>query len=303
MKQDRKFAAIAIVGLPNVGKSTLLNALVGEKLAAVSQAPQTTRTRIVGVVNRGGAQLAFLDTPGLHQTRHELNVRMMRHIELAIAEAGMILWMVDAGGRCGPGERELAVRLCQAEQPIYLLLNKIDLVSKARLLEKIAAYKDLAPFREIVPVGAKLRQNFDPLWKILERDAPAGDWQYGEDEFTDQTERGLAAEFIREKVLRKTREELPHGVAVMITEWSEAPEGLTESLPQDGLFIAATIFCDRPGHRKMLLGKDGEMIKGIRQSAQRELKKMLQRPVCLELYVKADEGWRDKPDRLDRLRL
>jgi GTP-binding protein Era len=300
---NRKFAAIAIIGLPNVGKSTLLNALVGEKLAAVSQTPQTTRTRILGVVCRGNAQLAFLDTPGIHAERHSLNKRMMGHVEIAIAEAGLILWMVDANGRHGPKEHELAKRLAQIEQPIYLLINKIDLASKPKLLEKIAAYKDIAPFREIVPIGAKLKQNLEPLWKILVRDAPEGEWQYGEEEFTDQTERSLATEFIREKILRKTKEEIPHGVAVMITEWREGGEGYPDDMPPGGVFIAATIFCDREGHRKMLLGKGGEMIKGIRQSAQRELKKMLQRPVGLELFVKVDEGWRDRPDKLDRLRL
>jgi len=299
----RKFAVVAIIGLPNVGKSTLLNALVGEKLAAVSQTPQTTRTKILGVVNRGDVQLAFLDTPGIHSERHSLNKRMMEHVETTIAEADLIIWMIDADGFYGPKERELVKRLKQVRQPLYLLINKVDLVGKSKLLEKVAAYKDLVPFREIVPIGARLKQNLEPLWEILQRDAPEGDWQYGEDEFTDQTERGLAAEFIREKILRKTKEEVPHGVAVMITEWVEDGDDYPEDMVPGGVFIGAKVLCDRVGHRKILLGRDGEMIRDIRQSAQRELKKLLQRPVRLELFVKVDEGWRDRPDRLDSLRL
>jgi GTP-binding protein Era len=294
---------VAIVGLPNVGKSTLLNALVGEKLAAVSQTPQTTRTRILGVANSGDAQLAFLDTPGFHNERHQLNARMMGRLGSAIAEADLILWMIDADGRHGNKERELAARLKQAERPLYLLINKIDVVSKARLLEKVADYKDMAPFREIVPIGAKLKQNLEPLWDTLTRDAPEGGWRYGEDEFTDQTERTLAAEFIREKVLRKTREEVPHGVAVVITNWIEDGDFYPQDMDPGGVLIAADVLCDREGHRKILLGKGGEMIRDIRISAQRELKKMLQRPTRLELFVKADEGWRDRPSKLDGLRL
>ena len=298
------YAAVAIIGLPNSGKSTLLNALVGEKLAAVSQTPQTTRGRILGVVNRGQVQLAFLDTPGIHEAKHVLNQRMLKHVEAAMEEADLLLWVVDADGFLGPGERELAKRLKHARQPVYLLLNKLDLLSKGRLLEKIAEYKDLMDFREIVPIGAKLGLNLEPLWGILERDAPAGTWQFTDDTFTDQTERGMAMEFIREKVLRKTREEVPHGVAVTIERWIEAgQEGYPEDLPEGGTFIAAQILVERANHRKILLGSGGEMIRDIRQSAQRELKKLLQRPVRLELHVKVQEDWRDQPDQLDRLKL
>lgn len=298
------YAAVAIIGIPNSGKSTLLNALVGEKLAAVSQTPQTTRGKILGVVNRGSVQLAFLDTPGIHEAKHVLNQRMLKHVETALLEADLLLWVVDADGFLGPGERELAKRLKHARQPVYLLLNKIDLLSKGRLMEKIAAYKDLMAFKEIVPIGAKLGQNLEPLWSILERDAPDGEWQFTDDTFTDQTERGMAAEFIREKVLRKTREEVPHGVAVIIERWIEAgQEDYPEDLQEGGTFIQAQILVDRANHRKILLGSGGEMIRDIRQSAQRELKKLLQRPVRLELHVKVREDWRNHPDELDRLQL
>ncbi len=298
------YAAVAIIGLPNSGKSTLLNVLVGEKLAAVSQTPQTTRGRILGVVNRGPVQLAFLDTPGIHEAKHVLNQRMLKHVETAMLEADLLLWVVDADGFLGPGERELAKRLQHAQQPIYLLLNKIDLLSKGRLLEKIAEYKDLMPFREIVPIGAKLGLNLEPLWSILERDAPAGEWQITDDTFTDQTERGMATEFIREKILRKTREEVPHGVAVIIERWIESGQAdFPEDLQEGGTFIQAQILVERANHRKILLGSGGEMIRDIRQSAQRELKKLLQRPVRLELHVKVQEDWRNQSDQLDRLKL
>ncbi len=304
MTPSTRFAKVAIVGLPNVGKSTLLNTLVGEKLAATSPTPQTTRGRILGVVQRGPVQLAFLDTPGMHLAKHALNFRMLEHIDLALEEADLVLWMVDADGFLGPGERALAKRLQALGRPVILLLNKIDLLSKGRLLEKVATYKDLAGIREIVPVGAKEARNLDPLWTILEREAPAGPWQFQEDVFTDQTERALAAEFIREKVLRKTREEVPHGVAVRIARWLEAGHAdAPPDLAEDGVCIEAEILVERAGHRKILLGRDGEMIRSIRLSAQRELKKLLQRPVRLELYVKVEEDWRDRPDKLDRLGL
>lgn len=300
---DTKFAHVAIVGLPNAGKSTLLNALVGEKLAATSQTPQTTRTRVLGVVNRGKTQLAFLDTPGVHRPEHALNERMMKKVDEALEAADLILWMVDADDRHGAGEQGFAKRLRGMNRPVYLLLNKIDLLSKGRLLEKVVTYKDLMAFKEIVPVGAKLGENLEPLWALLERDAPEGPWQFEDETFTDQTERGLAAEFIREKVLRKTREEVPHGVAVVLERWVEEGEDYPEDLDEGGVFLQALVLVDRPNHRKILLGAGGAMIRDIRQSAQRELKKLLQRPVRLELHVKVDEGWRDKSDRLDRLEL
>ena len=304
MAEPTRSATVALVGLPNSGKSTLLNTLVGEKLAAVSQMPQTTRGRITGVVNRGGTQLAFLDTPGVHLARHALNQRMLHHVDIALSEADLLLWVVDATGFLGPGERELAKRLKEATQPVYLILNKLDLVSKGSLLAKIAEYKDLLAFREIIPVGAKLGQNLEPLWAMLERDAPAGAWTYGDETFTDQTERSMAAEFIREKILRKTKQEVPHGVAVMIRLWLEdGAEDYPEDGPEGGTYIEAEILVERAGHRKILLGAQGEMISDIRQSAQRELKKLLQRPVRLALHIKVEEDWRDRPDQLDKLQL
>jgi len=302
--EPRRSATVALVGLPNSGKSTLLNTLVGEKLAAVSQMPQTTRGRITGIVNRGNAQLAFLDTPGMHIAQHALNQRMLHYIDIALEEADLLLWVVDASGFLGPGEKELARRLKDAKQPVYLILNKLDLVSRGTLLEKIAGYKDLLEFREIVPVSAKLGKTLEPLWTILERDALVQEWTFDTETFTDQTERSMAAEFIREKVLRKTREEVPHGVAVQIRGWIEAgEEGYPEDATEGGTYIEAEIIVERAGHRKILLGSGGEMIQSIRVSAQRELKKMLQRPVRLALHIKVEEGWRDRPDQLDKLNL
>jgi len=302
--ETRRFATVALVGIPNSGKSTLLNALVGEKLAAVSQTPQTTRGKILGVVNRGETQFAFLDTPGVHQPQHALNQRMLQHVELALSEADLLVWVVDADGFLGPGERELAKRLKAAQQPVYLVLNKLDLLSKGRLLEKIVEYKDLMTYREIIPVGAKLGQNLEPLWAVFERDAPQGEWAFDGETFTDQTERGMAAEFIREKVLRKTREEVPHGVAVVIRRWIETgQQDFPEDLAEGGAYLEVEILVDRDSHRKILLGSGGEKIRDIRLSAQRELKKLLQRPVRLDLHVKVEEGWRDRPDKLDQLNL
>jgi GTPase len=296
---ESRFARVAIVGLPNAGKSTLLNTLVGEKLAATSQMPQTTRGRILGVVNRGQVQLAFLDTPGIHIAEHALNRRMLEHIGQALDEADLVLWIVDADGFLGPGERAFAKRLKELGRPVLLLLNKIDLVAKGRLLEKVTIYNELMDFQAVVPVGAKTGLNLEALWGVLEGAAAPGPWAFTDETFTDQTERTLAAEFIREKVLRKTREEVPHGVAVRIANWTEPdPEGR-----EGGVHLEAEILVERAGHRKILLGKGGEMIRDIRVSAQRELKKLLQRPVRLELFVKVEEDWRDRPEKLDQLDL
>ena len=306
MVDQQKSLTLAIVGLPNAGKSTLLNALVGEKLAAVSQTPQTTRGRILGVVNRGETQLVFLDTPGIHEPKHALNYRMMAQVDGALQEAELLLWVVDADGFFGDGEKALVKRLKaleRPERPVYLLLNKIDLLSKGRLLATVAQYKDLMDFQEIVPLSAKFGKNLDPLWALLERDAKAGEWAYDADTFTDQNERSMAAEFIREKVLRKTKEEVPHVAAVEIERWIEEGEGYPEDMVPGGVFIAALILVEKANHRKILLGSQGEKIKDIRQSAQRELKKLLQRPVRLELFIKVEEGWRDRAEQLDRLRL
>ncbi|HQL47447.1 MAG TPA: GTPase Era [Holophaga sp.] len=304
MAEARRFATVALVGIPNSGKSTLLNALVGEKLAAVSQTPQTTRGRILGVVNRGPVQMAFLDTPGVHRAEHLLNERMLRHVELALDEADILVWVVDADGFLGPAERDLARRLSKARQPVLLALNKIDLLSKGRLLETVVAYKDLLDFKGIVPLGAKLGQNLEPLWALLEEQAPQGDWAYDSETFTDQTERGMVTEFIREKILRKTSEEVPHGVAVVLSRWIESDhEDFPEDLSPEGVYLEAEILVERDNHRKILLGKGGAMIRDIRLSAQRELKKLLQRPVRLDLHVRVQERWRDRPEHLDRLGL
>lgn len=294
---------VALLGMPNAGKSTLLNALVGEKLAAVSQTPQTTRSRILGIVNRGAAQLVFLDTPGIHEPQHALNYRMMAQVDGVLQDAELVLWVVDADGFLGDGEKAIAKRLKARGLPVYLLLNKIDLLSKGRLLETVARYKDLMEFHEIVPISAKFSTNLDPLWALLERDAKVSEWAFDEATFTDQNERSMAAEFIREKVLRKTREEVPHVAAVEIERWIEDGVDYPEDMEHGGVFIAGLILVEKANHRKILLGKQGEMIKSIRQSAQRELKKLLQRPVRLELYIKVEEDWRNRPDQLDRLGL
>lgn len=304
MAEAQRFATVALVGIPNSGKSTLLNALVGEKLAAVSQTPQTTRGRILGVVNRGPVQLAFLDTPGVHRAEHLLNERMLRHVELALDEADLLVWVVDADGFLGPAERDLAKRLAKARQPVILALNKIDLLSKGRLLETVVTYKDLMDFKGIVPLGAKLGQNLEPLWALLEAEAPEGGWAYDPETFTDQTERGMVSEFIREKILRKTSEEVPHGVAVVLNRWIESGHvDFPEDLAPEGVYLEVEILVERDNHRKILLGKGGAMIRDIRLSAQRELKKLLQRPVRLDLHVRVQERWRDRPEHLDRLGL
>lgn len=302
MAEARRSATLAIVGLPNSGKSTLLNALAGQKLAATSPTPQTTRTRILAVVEQGALQVAFLDTPGFHVPHHLVNQRMMAHVHEAMGAADFVLWVVDATGFLGPGERDLARQLKALGRPVYLLLNKLDLCSKGALMAKVVEYKDLLDFREIIPISAKAQTNLEPLWAVLARDAPIRAWAHDGDAFTDQTERRLAAEFIREKVLRKTREEVPHGVAVLVRRWVEAGgEDYPEDLPEDGVLIHADIVLENAHHRKIILGAQGQMIRDIRLSAQREIRRMLERPVRLDLHVSVEEGWRDNAAKLDRL--
>lgn len=288
-------ATVAIIGLPNSGKSTLLNTLIGEKISAVSSTPQTTRNKILGVISSDDTQLIFLDTPGMHIAKHTLNKRMLHHIDLALIEADYIVWIVDASGFLGVGEKELAKRLQVLSKPTYLVLNKIDLLSKQSILKKIITYKDLISFHEIIPISAKCGVNTDNLLSLLKQNALHGEWEYTNDIFTNQTERDMAKEFIREKIMRKTYDEIPHSTTVVITKWTEL------NIQKESILIEAEIVVEEPQQRKIILGNNGSMIKNIRQSAQRELKKLLQKPVVLQLHIRVITDWRNRPDQLNRL--
>ncbi len=291
-----KFGIVAIIGRPNVGKSTLLNALVGERNAIVSDKPQTTRTRILGIVHDAEMQVILLDTPGLHKASHLLGQRMVRTAQETMREADLLFVMVEATAPPRTGDLLVIERvrdhLAQFPRPVFLLINKVDLVNKSRILPLIDDYCRLLDWSEIVPLSAKTRDNLDRLVGAMRQALPEGPAQYGPDVFTDQTMRTLAAEIVREKVLQRTREEVPHGVAVEIEQFVE--EGRLAR-------IAAVIFVDKATHKPIIVGAKGSRLKAIGTEARRAMEGLFGMKVFLELWVKVREGWREDEQALVEL--
>lgn len=283
-----KTGTVTIVGRPNVGKSTLLNALLKEKVAIVSDKPQTTRTRILGVVHLPDAQLVLLDTPGLHKPQHRLNKRMVHTALETMREAALLYVMVDATATPGPGDRfviEQARHVVDAGgTSAFLLINKIDLVKKSRVLPLIEAYRTMLDWTEVVPLSAKTGLNVDRLLELTLRVLPEGDAQYGDDVITDQPMRTLAAEIIREKILQKAREEVPYAVAVEIDQFVE--EGKLAR-------IAASVLVEKESQKGIVIGKNGERLKAIGTYARIEMERLFGMKVFLELWVKVRPAWRE----------
>ncbi len=291
-----KFGIVAIIGRPNVGKSTLLNALVGERIAIVSDKPQTTRTRILGVFNDADMQVMLLDTPGLHKASHLLGQRMVRTAQETMREADLLFVMVEATAPPRTGDLLVIERvrehLAHFPRPAFLLINKVDLVNKSRILPLIDDYRRLLAWSEIVPLSAKTRDNLDRLVRAMREALPDGPARYGPDVMTDQTMRTLAAEIVREKVLQRTREEVPHGVAVEIEHFVE--EGRLAR-------IAAVIFVDKETHKPIIVGAGGSRLKAIGTEARRAMEKLFGMKVFLQLWVKVREGWRENEQALVEL--
>ena len=289
---------VSIVGRPNAGKSTLLNALVGEKIAIVTHKPQTTRTRIQGIVNlkaqkgRPAAQIVFVDTPGIHKPDTAMNKRMMQEVYDALASRDVILLIVDATQKFGAGDRFALDAVKRAGGTVFLLLNKIDLIEKQRLLPIIQEYAKLHEFAEIIPLSARKREGLDLLLDKVVQALPVGQPYFPRDQFTDQPERFLASEIIREKVLLATGQEVPYATAVKVERYEEEPK-LTR--------IAATIFCERDGQKKILIGRGGEMLKKIGTSARIDIEKLVGTKVFLELFVKVVPGWRESRGFVEEL--
>ncbi len=282
-----KSGTVAIVGRPNVGKSTLLNALLKEKIAIISDKPQTTRTRILGVVHLADAQIVLLDTPGLHQARYRLNQRMVRTAVETMREADLLYVMVEATAAPGPGDRFVIEQVREAiragGRPAFLLINKVDLVNKARVLPLIESYRTMMDWNEVVPLSAQTGLNVDRLLELTVKVLPEGDPVYGEDVVTDQSMRTLAAEIIREKILQKTREEVPYSVAVEIDRFVE--EGKLAR-------IAATVLVEKESQKAIVIGKRGERLKAIGTYARIEMERLFGLKVFLELWVKVRPAWR-----------
>jgi len=282
---------IAIVGRPNVGKSTLLNHILGEKVAIVSPKPQTTRNRITGIRTTESSQIVFIDTPGIHQGHSLMNRRMVDTAMQTLDEVDGVLWLLDAHERIKQEEERIAETLRGIETPVLILLNKIDLVAKGKLLPLMERCAQLLPGKEIVPVSARQGDGLEIILERVEKWLPEGSPFFTDGEHTDQTERFLASEIVREKVFLLTHEEIPYGVAVTIDEFTEKEE-------KNLIVIAATIHTERDSHKGILIGKRGAMLKEIGQQARQELETLLGCRIFLELFVRVDPGWTQNPHML-----
>ena len=280
-----KNAMITVAGRPNVGKSTLTNALVGEKVAIVSNKPQTTRGRITGVVARGETQFVFMDTPGFHRARTRLGEYMDKVVRESVSDVDAVVLVVEPIASVGKQEAELIRQIRNSGVPAVLAVNKIDTVEKPELLSVIAAYAAAHDFAAIVPISAKTGEGLDALMDELEGFAEEGPHLFPDDVFTDQPEKQLCAEIIREKLLWCLEREVPHGTAVVVTRFEEREDGVVE--------LDATIYCEKASHKGIIIGKQGAMLKKIGEMARRDMETLLDTKVFLQTWVKVKENWRD----------
>ena len=287
---------IAIIGRPNVGKSTLLNQLLGEKVAIVTPKPQTTRNRITGIRTSPKSQIVFIDTPGIHQAHSLMNRRMVEVALQTLHEVDGVLWLLESRERIGPEEERIAGNLGRLKTPSLILLNKIDLVAKGKLLPLMQRCSELLPTKEIIPISALKGEGVPLVLEIVEKWLPEGPQYFPEGEFTDQTERFVASEIIREKIFLLTHEEIPYGVAVTIDEFTEKEE-------KNLIVIKATIITERESHKPILIGKRASMLKEIGQRAREEIEALLGCKIFLELFVKVDRGWTQDPNALTEMGL
>ena len=280
-----KSGIITIAGRPNVGKSTLTNALVGEKVAIVSNKPQTTRNRICAILNRGDAQFVFMDTPGLHKARTRLGDYMVKVVKESVCDVDAGMLLVEPIPHVGGPEAELIGRIKELGVPSVLVINKIDTVKKDELLEVIKVYGEAHDFSAIVPISAKNREGLDDLLGVLSGFIPEGPQLFPEDMVTDQPERQVCAEIIREKLLLCLDKEIPHGTAVEVTRFSERDDEIID--------LDATIYCEKDSHKGIIIGKNGAMLKKISTLARQDVEKFMGTKVFLQTWVKVKENWRD----------
>ena len=280
-----KSAMITICGRPNAGKSTLTNALVGEKVAIVSPKPQTTRNRITAIVERGETQFVLLDTPGFHKPKTRLGDYMVNVVRESVADVDCVLLMVEPVAAVGPQEEALIERIRQSGVPAILLINKIDTVDKTRLLEVMAVYSAVCDFDAILPISAKTGDGLEELLTELEKYAVEGPHLFPDDMITDQPERQICAELVREKLLRCLDKEIPHGTAVEVTKFSERDNGIID--------LEVTIFCEKESHKGIIIGHKGAMLKKIGELARHDIEDFMGTKVNLQTWVKVKENWRD----------
>ncbi len=281
-----KSGFVTIIGRPNVGKSTLMNRLIGQKIAITSSKAQTTRNRIQTVYTNEEGQIVFLDTPGINKAKNKLGDYMLMAAERTLNEVDLVLWLVEPTTFIGGGEQYIIDKLQNVKTPIFLVINKTDLATEEDILKAIVAYKDKVDFAEVIPVSAKEGTNTDDLIKTIFQYLPEGPMYYDEDTVTDQPERQIVAELVREKALRFLSQEIPHGIAVVIDRMKIRPKG-------NLVDIEATIICERDSHKGIIIGKKGAMIKEIGSSARQEIENLLDMRVNLKLWVKVKKDWRD----------
>ncbi|MCM1308462.1 MAG: GTPase Era [Butyrivibrio sp.] len=283
---DTKSGFAALIGRPNVGKSTLMNRLIGQKIAITSNKPQTTRNRIRTVYTDERGQIVFLDTPGIHRAKNKLGEYMVNVAEKTLSDVDVVLWLVEPSAFIGAGERHIISRLRGCKKPVLLVINKVDTVAKEEILRFIDTYRRELDFAEILPVSALKGTNTDDLLDTVFKYLPCGPMYYDEDTVTDQPMRQIVSELIREKALRCLSEEVPHGVAVTVEQMKERPDGSMWD-------IEATIICERDSHKGIIIGKGGAMLKKIGSAARFEIEKQLEQKVNLRLWVKVRKEWRD----------
>ena len=280
---------IAIIGRPNAGKSTLLNALLHQKIAIMSPKPNTTRNNIMGILTTQDTQYVFIDTPGVHKPKHELGRTLNKNAYTAIAEADINALIIDITQPFGSGDEFLLDRLRGSEVPCLLLVNKIDLLPKQQVMERLLKWQSVFPFDEIIPLSALKEENLSELLKVIRSYLQEGVQYFPQEMISDHGENFRISEIIREKILFRTEEEVPHSIAVVIENREDT---------KDNIFIQALVIVERSSQKAIMIGKQGSMIRSIRIAAQKELKKMLKKPVELELYVRVEKDWRNRENKL-----
>ena len=284
MKENYRSGFVTLIGRPNVGKSTLMNYLIGQKIAITSRKPQTTRNRIQTVLTTEEGQIVFVDTPGIHKAKNKLGEYMVHVAERTLNEVDVVLWLVEPSTFIGAGEQHIVEQLKKTKTPVVLVINKSDTVKKEELLPCIAKYNEVYPFADIVPVSARTGDNTDELLKVIMKYLPYGPQFYDEDTITDQPERQIVAELIREKALHALNEEIPHGIAVSIESMKRRKKLMD---------IEATIICEKDAHKGIIIAIQGAMLKKIGSNARYEIERLLDCKVNLQLWVKVKKDWRD----------
>ncbi|MDC3415553.1 GTPase Era [Aquibacillus salsiterrae] len=292
MEKTFKSGFISIIGRPNVGKSTFMNRVIGQKIAIMSDKPQTTRNKIQGVLTQNDAQFIFIDTPGIHKPKHKLGDFMVKVAENTLNEVDVIMFMINAEEGYGRGDQFIIDRLQTVKNPVLLIINKVDKVHPDKLLPLIDQYKDKYDFAEIVPISALEGNNVDHLLETLKQKLPEGPQYYPEDQITDHPERFIISELIREKALQLTREEIPHSLAVII-------ENIEKNEQNGKVFIQATIITERKSQKGIIIGKQGSMLKEIGMKAREDIEALLGTKIFLELWVKVQKDWRNREHQLN----